>query len=218
MDEWIFARLNDLVSFSTLKLDEYKLLEPTRAIKDFVDDLSTWYLRRSRERIKNENVEAKQTLYVVLKELTKLMAPFAPFVSEDLYQKLRTENDPESVHLENWPKSEKIDRKILDEMKEVRRFSSLALEARSKANIKVRQPLSELKIKSKELGVEFLNLIQDELNVKRVTVDENLASEVELDTHLTPELLEEGKVRDAIRAIQEMRKEKGLKPKDKMKF
>ena len=103
-------------------------------------------------------------------------------------------------------------------MKETRKIVSLALEARSKANIKVRQPLSELKIKNKKLGEEFLDLIRDELNVKHVVIDGNLESEVALDTNLTPELIEEGKIRDVIRTIQDMRKEKGLKPNEKMTF
>ena len=103
-------------------------------------------------------------------------------------------------------------------MEETRKVASVALEARSKANIKVRQPLSELKIKNNNLSEEFLALIRDELNVKKVTVDKNLKEEVELNTTLTPELEEEGLVREEIRAIQDMRKENGLKPSDVFKF
>ena len=149
-----------------------------------------------------------------------------PFIAEDIYQKLRSGNDPESIHLSQWPAKKKSllsflrssDDNVLKDMAETRRLVSLALETRSKANNKVRQPLSELKIKNTNLSEEFLELIRDELNVKRITVDENLASEVELDTNFTLELIEEGRVRDAIRAIQDIRKEKGLKPGDKMKF
>src|SRR3989344_417885 len=109
LDQWIIARLNELVKLTTDSLDNYKLLEPTRAIKDFIGDLSTWYLRRSRERIKEEIANpakedgARQTLYFVLKNLAKLMAPFAPFAAEDIWRKLRDEKDAESVHLTDWP-------------------------------------------------------------------------------------------------------------------
>src|SRR3989344_4390837 len=183
LDRWILSRLDELIAFSTSKLDKYKLLEPTRAIEDFVKDLSTWYLRRSRERIKEEDSEARQTLYRVLRNLSRLLAPFAPFTAEDLYQKLRLESDPESVHLEDWPavgKSSSSDKNIVKDMAETRRIASLALEARSRVDIKVRQPLNELKIRSKELGEEFLSLIAYELNVKRVTVEDNLAAENEV--------------------------------------
>jgi len=216
LDKWILARLNELTALSTSRLDEYKLLEPVRAIKDFVDDLSTWYLRRSRERIKGGNMEAKQTLYFVLKALSKLLAPFTPFIAEDLYQKLRIGNDPISVHLEEWPDAQKVDDRVLTDMSSIRAIASLALEARSNANIKVRQPLQKLEARVKKLGLGYLELIKDEVNVKEV-VDKDIDG-VELDAVLTPELVEEGKVRDAIRVIQDMRKEKGLKPGEKIVY
>ncbi|MDB5253957.1 MAG: isoleucyl-tRNA synthetase, isoleucyl-tRNA synthetase [Parcubacteria group bacterium] len=216
LDQWIVTRLNETVEEMTGKLDSYKLLEPVRALRDFLDDLSTWYLRRSRERIKEGDVEAKQTLYHALKTVSKLLAPFAPFTAEDLYLKLRHETDPESVHLEAWPSitGSKNESSILGSMQETRRLVTIALEARSKANLKVRQPLSELKIKNEQLAQEYLNIIKDELNVKSVVIDTNIEGEVLLNIELTPELLEEGKVRDIIRSIQEMRKEKNLQPKD----
>lgn len=210
LDRWIISKFAKLRGDVTKYLDSYELDKAARPINDFVDDLSTWYLRRSRTRS-----EVLPKLRQVLMELAKIVAPFTPFIAEDLYQKLRTDKDPESVHLENWPSKAKIDQKILDAMDETRRITSLALEARSKANIKVRQPLSELKIKNSELGKEFLELIKDELNVKKITVDKNLRQEVELSTNLTSELIEEGKIRDLIRLIQEWRKEKGLKPGEK---
>jgi isoleucyl-tRNA synthetase len=223
LDRWIVARLDALTELMTEKLDAYKLMEPVRAYREFIDDFSTWYLRRSRERLKEGDVEAKQTLYFVLKEVSKLIAPFAPFFAEDLYQKLRHENDPVSVHLEAWPTPEKTgllervglggkDREIIDMMAETRRIVSLALELRSSSNMKVRQPLALLKVKNSELSAEYLDIIKDELNVKSVITDSTLESDVWLDTNLTPELLEEGKMRDVIRAVQEWRKEKDLKP------
>ncbi|PIQ66705.1 MAG: isoleucine--tRNA ligase [Candidatus Zambryskibacteria bacterium CG11_big_fil_rev_8_21_14_0_20_42_18] len=218
LDEWILSKLNELIETSTSRLDDYQLLEPARAVREFLDNLSTWYLRRSRDRIKDGDKEAKQTLYFVLKEISKLVAPLTPLVAEDLYQKLRTDNDVESVHLEDWPEAQKINARIIENMVEVRKIVSIALEARSKANIKVRQPLSELKIRNNNLSEEFLGLIKEELNVKKVTIDKNLKEEVWLNTTLTPELEEEGLVREEIRAIQDMRKENGLKPSDVFKF
>src|SRR3989338_4919766 len=107
LDVWLLEKLDELIEFSTKNLDSYKLLEPTRALRDFIGDLSTWYLRRSRERIKEGEKDAKRTLYYVLKTLAKLMAPFAPFTAEDIWIKLRNENDRESVHLTEWPKKSK---------------------------------------------------------------------------------------------------------------
>ncbi|MDB5194214.1 MAG: isoleucyl-tRNA synthetase, isoleucyl-tRNA synthetase [Parcubacteria group bacterium] len=221
LDAWIRIRQTELIDEMTKNLDAYKLLEPVRAYREFVDDLSTWYLRRSRDRIKNGDTNAKQTLYFILKRLAKLLAPFAPFAAEDLYQKLRTADEPTSIHLADWPAAEGVseaDRtRVLERMKETRRLASLGLEARSKANMKIRQPLAELRIKS-ELPEAYLDILKEELNVKSVVVDSNLSEDVLLDTVLTSELLEEGNVRDLVRAIQDMRKEKGLKPGDLMTY
>jgi isoleucyl-tRNA synthetase len=218
LDQWILSRLNELTKKVTENLDSYRLLEPVRSIREFIDDLSTWYLRRSRDRIKEGDVEAKQTLHLVLKNLAKLLAPFAPFAAEDLYQKLRSSNDPESVHLESWPKAGKADAEVLENMKRTREVVSQALEARSKAGIKIRQPLGKLEVRSLKLGEAYLKLIQDEINVKEVVVNENLETEVKLDTTITPELEEEGKMREVVRSIQDLRKEKNLKPSDKMPY
>lgn len=225
LDRWIIERLNTLILDMTSNVERYKLLEPVRSMRDFIEDLSTWYLRRSRDRVKSGDTEAKQTLYHILKTLSKLLAPFAPFAAEELYQNLRNEGDKESVHLESWPEVKKrfslfgsSSDKLVENMEEVRRIVSLGLEARSKSNIKIRQPLQELRIKNNELGGEYLDLIKDEINVKTVVADKNLSEEVLLDTKLTPELEEEGKVREIIRSIQEIRKEKNLKPSDRMDY
>ncbi|MEK7461493.1 MAG: class I tRNA ligase family protein [Patescibacteria group bacterium] len=221
LDSWIDARLTQLIADVTEGLDKYELDRASRPIADFIDDLSTWYLRRSRNR-----PDALPKLREILLTLAKILAPFMPFIAEDIYLKLRGENDPESVHLCGWPAIKRPSFSlfrssttiILKNMEETRHLVSLALEARAKANIKVRQPLSELKIKNTKLSEEFLTLIREELNVKRVTADATLVSEAELDTSLTDALIEEGKVRDAIRAIQDIRKEKGLTPKEKMSY
>ena len=213
LDHWIDACLIKLIKEVTEGLENYELDRASRPLADFVDDLSTWYLRRSRTR-----PEALPKLREVLLRVAVIMAPFMPFLAEDIYQRLKSEKDFESVHFEVWPRPEKVDTEILAKMREVRKIVSLALEARSRANIKVRQPLNELRIKNKKLGKEYLDLIRDELNVKNIVVNSNLEQEVELDIELTPELIEEGKLRDAIRSIQDTRKERGLKPNEKMKY
>jgi isoleucyl-tRNA synthetase len=220
LDAWILARLDELVKISTENLDNYKLLEPTRAIRDFVGDLSTWYLRRSRDRIKDANEkdseEAKQTLYFVLKNLVKVMAPFAPLAAEDIWLKLKNEQDVESVHLTEWPKVEKINTQILDNMKKVREIVTLGLEARQKAGIKVRQPLLELRLKTYDLEKEYTKILKDELNVKIVMINPNLKDEVELNTEIGEELKQEGSYRELVRALQDMRKKIGLTPSDEI--
>src|SRR3989344_2848967 len=161
LDQWILARLDELINLTTENLDNYKLLEPVRAMRDFIGDLSTWYLRRSRERIKEGDKEAKQTLYFVLKTLAKLLAPFAPFAAEDLWLRLRNERDAGSVHLEAWPKlSFKLfssgKSKIIEEMEITRKIVSLGLEARQVAKIQVRQPLAKLEVKDYEFGNKYI--------------------------------------------------------------
>jgi len=223
LDKWIITRLHELTENTTKQLDDYKLLEPVRAIREFIDDLSTWYLRRSRERIKNGDVEAKQTLYYVLKTLVKLMAPFTPFASEDIWQKLKNKNDVESVHLAEWPTEKHIfkifnlfekNNKVIEEMKQVREIVTLGLQARQEAGIPVRQPLIDLTIKNYELDKEYTSIIKEELNIKMVIINNSMSEEVKINTLITEELKQEGQYRELIRAIQDIRKKKGLNPND----
>jgi isoleucyl-tRNA synthetase len=221
LDSWILARLRQVVALVTEGMEKYELDEALRPLALFVDDLSTWYLRRSRDRIKDGDMDAKKTLYFVLKIFAKLLAPFAPFAAEETYRALRTETDPESVHLTSWPEVSSPDdllkSHVLSEtMSRVREVVTLGLEARQKANIKVRQPLRELRVKSHEIAAEYQPLIMDELNVKEVLHDKTIAEEVLLDTLITPELREEGMLRDFIRAVQEVRKTTGLHPADRI--
>ncbi|MEK7786630.1 MAG: class I tRNA ligase family protein, partial [Chloroflexota bacterium] len=227
LDQWILSRFYQMLSEITEGMENYDMAEATRPIDLFVDDLSTWYLRRSRERIKEEAANpaleqaqygARQTLYFVLKTLAKIMAPFAPFTAEDIWLKLKNENDVESAHLESWPVPLRQDLsgsgKIIQNMEEVRNIVTLGLEARQQAKIQVRQPLSELRIKNYELGIEYLELIKDELNIKEIKQDKNLKTETELDIKITPELKQEGNYRELARALQDMRKKMGLTPSD----
>jgi len=231
LDQWILARLGDLESEVTENLDRYELDKATRPINDFVDDLSTWYIRRSRERFKSDDEKDKiavltTTKYVLL-ELSKIIAPFMPFIAEEVFQSvegLAYGVKDRSVHLEEWPKDglEIRDTRlgILRKMKMVRGIVSFGLEARAKAEIKVRQPLTELRIKNDELDImdneQLLGLIKDEINVKEIVLDKNIDGDVEFDTKITPELKEEGMVRDLIRSIQGLRKKLDLTPQEKV--
>lgn len=221
LDVWILAQLSNLNKEVIESLDNFKILEPVRAMKDFIDDLSTWYVRRSRERIREGDKEVLSTLYFVLKNFAKILAPFAPFYAEHLFLILRNESESESVHLENFPELNLFDENLIKEMKNVRALASLGLEARNRANIKVRQPLAVLKVSSAKfhtLGDDRLvEIIKEEVNVKEIVFDEGVEG-VELDTLITEELKKEGTVREFIRSIQELRKEEGLNQKDKVKL
>ena len=220
LDRWILSKLNSLVSDNTKYLDGYKLLEPVRQIREFVDSLSTWYLRRSRDRIREGNTGAKNTLYYVLKTLSKLLAPLAPFYAESLYQGLKLVEDKESVHLEKWPEINEVEISVIEMMDATRKIVEVAMRLRAENKIIVRQPLAslKLKVKSEKLKEEYLEIIKEEINVKEIIVDDSIQVEVELDTNITPELKEEGEYRELLRAIQDLRKRKGLTPKDKPKL
>ena len=218
LDRWIIAKLDELTVTVTKHLESYVFFEPTRAIRDFIADLSQWYLRRSRDRFKEEGsgrVEALQTTRYVLLTLTKIMAPFTPFFAEELYQNAGGTKD--SVHLEDWPEAGKIDQTLINDMELVRKASSLGLEARMKAKLNVRQPLATLFVKDQKyqkLEPALVELIQAEVNVKRVVFDLTHAEEVVLDLEITPALKEEGELRELLRKIQDLRKEKGLTVND----
>lgn len=215
LDAWILAQLNELTKLMTENMDAYKLLEPGRALRDFIDDLSTWYLRRSRDRLKEGEKDAKKTLYYVLKTVSKLMAPFAPFMAESLYQKLCIESDPESVHLETWPEASLQDtQEVIERMTATKTLVSLGLQSRQKAGIAVRQPLASVTLKASALDKDYIEIMKDELNVKEVLFNEAQTDEVVLDTTMTRELKAEGNMREFIRAVQDMRKKKGLQPAD----
>lgn len=234
LDKWIWARLKKLNSDMTRDLDAYMIARAVRPIASFVDDLSTWYLRRSRDRFKGENIVdrnfAISTLRSVLLNFSKIIAPTIPFSAEDLYQKVKlacddvplgsqnTENSKLSVHLEGWPDLGMLTEKeeiILSNMESARALVEVGLSLRAKSGLKVRQPLASFiytNKEGKELGDEIEEIIKDELNVKNVAI----GNEIILDTVLTDDLKEEGMSRDLIRAIQEARKAFGFSPQDKI--
>ncbi|MEI6346282.1 MAG: class I tRNA ligase family protein, partial [bacterium] len=242
LDRWILARLAELLAEVTKGFEAYELDKVCRPFNGFVDDLSTWYLRRSRDRFKNtdgaaapEAVADKQaalaTTRFVLRELSKALAPIMPFYAEALYLSLKTSGNTEdaalrSVHLEDWSRvgkvcaqSAKAQKQIIADMAAVRATVSLGLEARMQAKINVRQPLAKLSVKQVPKGADaaaLLELVKDEVNVKSVAENAALETPVLLDTVLTPELKEEGIIRDMIRAVQELRKQSGLNPSDRV--
>jgi len=230
LDKWIIAKLNQLIETVTKSMNEYDLPRSMRPITEFIDEFSTWYLRRSRDRFKvdprlrEDRREDKQAALATMKfvfiELAKVMAPFMPFTAEALWQKasgFEFVNPKASVHLEHWPTANTADEEIITQMGTVRRIVEMGLAARDAAKMKIRQPLqkitvSRIKLDSKEL----IALITDELNVKEVIFIDGAEEKVELDTAITPELEREGLKREVVRLINGMRKEKGLTIKDRI--
>lgn len=223
LDRWILTRLDELVHESTEGYENYKLDSATRPIALFIDDLSTWYVRRSRERLKEDTADKKHTLATlrfVLRTLALVMAPATPFIAEEVFQGVREKDDPESVHLAAWPEHKKSSPfskllkhdetpTILEGMGRVRIRASEGLQLRQKVGIKVRQPLASFTIPEK-LSPELAAILADEVNVKNVISGIELA----LDTTLTPELIKEGDEREMARAVAEARKSEGFEPHD----
>ncbi len=225
LDKWILSRLENLNLRVIKNLDNYDIVSAARLFEDFVEDLSNWYIRRSRRRFqkpeaKKEKDEARQTLYYLLLNLSKLLAPFTPFIAEEIYQKLS--GLKESVHLADYPKPNKrlINKDLEEKMEQGREVVAFALAERVKAGIKVRQPLALLKIKNQKSKIknnkELLQLIKEEVNVKEIVFDPKIKEEIELDIKITKELREEGQVREFIRQVQQLRKKAKLTPKDKI--
>ncbi|OGZ32882.1 MAG: hypothetical protein A2V69_00715 [Candidatus Portnoybacteria bacterium RBG_13_40_8] len=212
LDKWVNSKLNLLIKNTTEKLDKYDITGAARELEEFINDLSVWYVRRSRERFKTGDEKAVKSLRRVIFNLIRLLAPFIPFITEHIYQELG--GRLESIHLEDWPdaKGKFVDKKLEEKMKQVRNICSLALQKRMEAGIPIRQPISRTAM-SYDLEDEFEQLYKDELNVKEVVKGEGLSH----DTIITDELREEGIVRNFVRNIQANRKKMGLTPKDKIR-
>ncbi len=212
LDMWILSRLNQVVAEVTKGMEAYDLPEATRPFDLFVDDLSTWYLRRSRDRIKDGDVGAKQTLYTVLKTIAVTLAPFAPFTAEEMWMRLKNEQNEESVHLALWlEKTGTASDAVLESMKNVRDYCAAGHMIRQKASIPVRQPLATLYIPEVPEAA-YLEILKDELNVKAIEKGEAVV----FDETITPELKLEGNYRELVRAVQDMRKKEGLTPSDRI--
>ncbi len=224
LDNWIIERFYQLESEITTGMEEYNIPKALSGVLPFIDDLSNWYVRRSRRRFsKNDNREDKMaafhTLYSVLKLTAIILAPFTPFLSEELYQKI-TMTD-KSVHLLDWPASleKSATSTVLADMARTREIitDSLALRMQksdTEEQIKVRQPLMSLVYPGEKLDDFYEQIIKEEVNVKKVSN----GKELKLDKTLTKELREEGYARDLIRAIQSARKHAGLQMDDHIKL
>ncbi|MDX9738964.1 MAG: isoleucine--tRNA ligase [Candidatus Dojkabacteria bacterium] len=224
MDRWILARLSETVLEVENGMEKYMLHKATKPIFKLIDDLSKWYIRRSRERFVSGDKEALSTLHFVLLEISKLMAPFAPFISESAYQTLANGFVPsaiESVHLEDFPLSneEILDKELLVSMSKVRDICSLGLNIRNEKKLKVRQPLSKAYIPLKEK--EMMEIVKGELNVKEVVYSKEVVEGssiesqegnhvfVSLDISISDDLKEEGLLNEIVRGLQVARKESG---------
>lgn len=228
LDRWLHVRLGLLVSDVTRDMDDFDPAGASRKIEDFIiNDLSNWWLRRSRKRFQKSRNPA-ELAYVsdlfrnVLIETAKLIAPFTPFLAEEIFIKLDgpAVSHRQSVHLCDWPAHAKATvgkpKKLLKEMERVRGFVTLGLAQRKAKNIKVRQPLAGITLKSDKFDPELEELIKNELNVKRVDYDQKINEETVLDDRLTRELVIEGYARETARQIQDMRKEVGYRLDEKV--
>ena len=229
LDIWVVSRVHQLRNEIDKYMREYNLPAATAGILPFIDDLSNWFVRRSRRRFwksedDSDKLEAYSTLYYVLVYLSKIMAPFVPFLSEELYQKMTGAGTPgseevESVHLLDWPEAGLINEEVLTDMNRTREIITEGLSIRmnkseTEEQIKVRQPLAKFTYAGDKLPEFYEQIIADEVNVKTVENDK----ETTLDKTLTPELKAEGFVRELIRQVQAARKKAGLNVDDRIKL
>lgn len=220
LDQWIIARLDEVRTEVTTALDGYLFDRAARPLVGFVDDLSTWYIRRSRDRFKEDHAEQESALATtryVLGEFAKILAPFTPFTAEEVYLRVKGEADPESIHLADWTMGSEAQSEVLETMTVLREVVTEALQKRSQSQMKIKQPLQSVTITDARLEgkTDYLEILEDELNVKEVFVDSSL-EEVTLDLELSPELIAEGHAREFIRAVQSKRKNDGLVPEDEI--
>jgi len=223
LDRWVLSKLNSLIKLVTESLDRYDPATAANAIERFiVDDLSQWYLRRCRSRVGPTAPDDgdKSVFYHVMGKIlvsvSQLLAPFTPFVSEEIYRNLTGDV---SVHLSDWPAMGKIDKKLEEAMGGLREIVELGHSFRKTAGIPLRQPLAKLSVLGSkgDWSKDMILVLADELNVKGVEFCPGKELKVEFDTVLTPELKSERAARELIRAIQNLRREKNLKLTDRIK-
>jgi isoleucyl-tRNA synthetase len=216
LDRWIMLKLQDLTYKTQHYLDRYDIPKATRLIRDFVSDLSTWYIRRNRDRFAQGDEKALKTLYLVLRGFTLVAAPTIPFIAESMYQNLINglDKQSESVHLCDWPKAKKLnkgEKEFIVQMDEIKEIARLGNAVRKDKQMPIRQPLTALIVKSpsEKPQNQSLDILKGELNVKEVLWQKADQLTVDYDFTLTKELEEEGEARKIIRKIQEARKKAG---------
>ncbi len=211
MDRWIISLTEDLNDKVQGYLEEYNTVKACAEIRKYIEDLSTWYIRNSRDRFNDNDETARKTLRYVLEKLTKILAPLTPFATEKIFRDMNGKD--KSVHLEEYPKANKklIDKNLEQEMETTRNIVSTALRERDRAQMGIKWPLAKAKIATPmEPSKELNEVIKEELNIKELIYKKSKELEIELDTNLTPELEAEGFAREISRKVQAARKKAEL--------